>query len=160
MGTTQVDPGPVTLLPMTPPDSRVMTYSYDDASSRHLAILRDEARRLTEMWDVPADTGDSLIVALIELYTNVVTHVPAVSRHVTVILRLSHGMLTLRIRDHDPTIPVVPANPEEELLRHLSDESGRGLCMVAAMAERFYFESLSPRYGPGKTAVAEWLVAA
>lgn len=140
------------------PGNRLLTYSYDHVAESHLASLRAETQVLLGLWNVGRDTADSALLALSELYANVVTHVPG-CRRCTVVLRLRGSVLELRVRDDGVTVPAIPPDPQAQLLSN-EGESGRGLCLVAAFADRFWFEPVRHRSVLGKTAVVEWCAAA
>lgn len=95
-----------------------------DHSPRH---LRRIARAYLRLWAVPHLT-DHVELALTELVTNVHRHVPG--RWCTV--ALSRTDVGVRVEVHDRS-PVMPARRTASEW----DESGRGLALVAQLAEKW-----------------------
>lgn len=98
-----------------------------------------------------ADLADAAELALTELIANVVRHVPG-RRCQTFVLRLPDGEgVRVEVADDCPKIPVVV---EGDVL----DESGRGLHLVGAVADKWGVEAR--RDGGGKAVWFECLTAA
>ena len=98
-------------------------------SARH---IRRIVHTLCADWAVPAGLRDDVALGVTELLSNVVRHVPG-SRAV---VRLRHdpgaGRVRVEVTDEGPPFPLRlpgPAGPYEE--------SGRGLALVAAVAEKW-----------------------
>lgn len=106
-------------------------------SARHLRFI---LRTHLGSWGM-AELADPAETALTELVANVVRHVPD-RRCGVLLLRRPHG-LRVEVSDGCPRLPA----PREagELA-----ESGRGLLIIAAVADRWGF--VPRRDGPGKTA--------
>ena len=117
------------------------------------------ARRLTshrlDAWGHPYESGLNTTVTLIvaELATNAVTHGRVPGRDFHLSLRLDPAAELVRVDvtdtrdDHlPPDSPALPSVPDAD--------SGRGLCLVSALALRW---GVVPREdgGPGKTVRAE-----
>lgn len=152
MGSTFTAATVLTATTPTRPD-RIVSTSVQLAAVDYLARLRSEARFILELWAVKPDTIDSVVLSLSELYTNVATHVPGPC---TVIIRLTPERLRLTVRDSSLVIPDIPEDPTASLL----SEHGRGLAIVAAYADKFFFQRADSRYGSGKSANADWEMAA
>lgn len=136
---------------------RILSTSLEYAVETYIRTLRIESHTMLTHWQIREDIVDALVLSLSELYTNVVRHVPA--GPCTVTLLLYSNTLRLTVRDSSRFIPPIPVTPETYLLG-VDGEGGRGLGMVAAYADRFHFQPMESRYGPGKVAVADWDVAA
>ncbi|MBP0459492.1 ATP-binding protein [Streptomyces montanisoli] len=117
------------------------------------------ARRLTsqrlDAWGHPYDSRLNTTVTLIvaELAANAVTHgrVPGRDFHLRLRLDPAAELVRVEVTDtRDDRLPPQPASPPPAP----DAESGRGLCLVAALATRW---AAMPREngGPGKTVWAE-----
>ncbi|MCF3118810.1 ATP-binding protein [Streptomyces arenae] len=114
-----------------------MTLTAGAHSARHLRFI---LRTHLGSWGM-AELADAAETALTELVANVVRHVP--DRRCTVLLlRRPHG-LRAEVSDGCPELPA-PGEAGELA------ESGRGLLIVAAVADRWGFVPRRDR--PGKTA--------
>ncbi|MEV5130173.1 ATP-binding protein [[Kitasatospora] papulosa] len=115
------------------------------------------ARRMCEhclhTWGVPYDSDAHDVVTLVaaELCANAVRHGHVPGRDFQVHMTASPSTRTVRIEVTDTrggNVPLLSADPSPD------GESGRGLLLVAALADRW---GCSPRAGggPGKTVWAE-----
>ncbi|MEV2252040.1 ATP-binding protein [Streptomyces sp. NPDC050147] len=114
-----------------------MSLTLGEHSARHLRFI---VRAYLGSWGM-GELRDCAELALTELVTNVVRHVP--DRHCELlILRRPQG-LRVEVADRCPKLP--RQGGDEELA-----EGGRGLLIVAAVTDRWGYD---PRPdGPGKTA--------
>ena len=78
-------------------------------------------------WDVPAEVADPAVLLVSELVTNAVRHAPG-----QVELVLECSAVVLRAAVHDGTRDLPQARRADP-----SDEGGRGLALVAALATRW-----------------------
>jgi anti-sigma regulatory factor (Ser/Thr protein kinase) len=115
--------------------------------ARHLAVYRLDA------WGIPYDTAasDKAAVVVAELAANAVTHGRVPGRDFELRLALVPGSVRIEVTDtraecRPPTPGAV--RPPEPLA-----ESGRGLILVAALADRW--EVVDRDRPPGKTVRAE-----
>ncbi|MEU2564035.1 ATP-binding protein [Streptomyces longispororuber] len=113
---------------------------------RSVSKARQELRKYLADWG-SADIEDAALVVLSELLTNAVRHAHGTHGRVieTRFVRLPAGALRLEVHDACVALPVVRA-PEP------CAEGGRGLPLVAALAERW---GVAARNGPGKRVWAE-----
>ncbi|MEV1019944.1 ATP-binding protein [Streptomyces sp. NPDC050264] len=111
-----------------------MNFTVGDHSAHH---IRRIVRAYLRQWDM-AELSDAAELALTELLTNVIRHVPG-QRCSLLILRQHRGV-RVEVGDPDPRTPVVGDADEW-------DEGGRGLLLVEAVTDRWGVD-LSP---PGKT---------
>ncbi|MFI5616811.1 ATP-binding protein [Streptomyces sp. NPDC051567] len=113
--------------------------------ARCVALARAELRKALADWGLSELEGDALLVAS-ELVTNAVRHAvgPRDREIETRYVRIADGV---RVEVHDacPGLPEV-AVPDGE------GDGGRGLFLVAAVADRWAF---GERGGPGKRVWAE-----
>ncbi|MTE18982.1 ATP-binding protein [Streptomyces sp. TRM43335] len=119
------------------------------------------ARRLVAVrldeWGFPhdGDTARAACLLVAELAANAVVHgrVPGRDFAVRVALSSPPSRPTLRVEVTDPRgesrPPTAPAAPDP------TDESGRGLLLVAALADRWGVREREPGPAPGKTVWAE-----
>lgn len=114
-----------------------MSLTLGEHSARHLRFI---LRAYLGSWGM-GELRDCAELALTELVTNVVRHVP--DRHCELlILRRPQG-LRVEVADRCPRLPA-QGNGEE------LDEGGRGLLIVAAVTDRCGFDPRAD--GAGKTA--------
>ncbi|MPY64955.1 ATP-binding protein [Streptomyces spongiae] len=114
--------------------------------ARHLAVSQ------LHTWGIPygSKTSDTAALIVAELATNAVTHGRVPGRDFELRLSLATGVLHIEVTDtrHERRLPapadVRPAQP--------LDESGRGLVLVDALADRWEVLDRDP---PGKTVRAE-----
>lgn len=122
-------------------------FAMGEHSARH---LRRILRLYLKGWGL-ADVADAAELAFTELIANVVRHVPG-RRCQTFIFRLPDGEgVRVEVADDCPKVPVAI---EGDVL----DEGGRGLVLVAAVADKWGVETR--RDGCGKTVWFECLAAA
>ncbi|MCF1648441.1 ATP-binding protein [Streptomyces indiaensis] len=116
--------------------------------ARHLAVGRLCA------WGIPYGTDVSEAVALVvaELAANAVTHGRVPGRDFEVRLSLVGGSVRIEVTDAHSGPPSVPGPGGVEQSDPL-DEHGRGLVLVAALADRWQVVQRKP--SPGKTVRAE-----
>ncbi|MFJ7996826.1 ATP-binding protein [Streptomyces sp. NPDC096310] len=86
------------------------------------------------------DPGATAALLLSELVTNALRHGSPPGREIAVTLFRAEGLLRVEVEDAGDHLPR-PRVPEAE------DESGRGLALVAALADDW---GVAPRRGPGK----------
>jgi two-component sensor histidine kinase len=89
---------------------------------------------------LPGEPGETAALLLSELVTNALRHGCPPGREIAVTLCRAGGLFRLEVEDAGDTVPR-PRVSEPE------DECGRGLALVAALADDWGF---SPRCGPGK----------
>ncbi|MFF4830217.1 ATP-binding protein [Streptomyces sp. NPDC001315] len=115
--------------------------------ARHLAVNQLCA------WGVPhgTDVSDAVAVIVAELAANAVTHGRVPGRDFELRLSLVAGSVRVEVTDTRSE----PRPPEPTDVRPASplDESGRGLVLVAALADRWEVVDREPP--PGKTVRAE-----
>ncbi|MFI5767578.1 ATP-binding protein [Streptomyces sp. NPDC051658] len=132
-----------------PPDSVEPTYHADFAVGEHSARhLRRILHLYLTGWEL-LDLADAAELALTELIANVVRHVPG-RRCQTFIFLLPAGGVRVEVADDCPDVPRMVVGDE-------LDEGGRGLLLVAALADRWGVEPR--RDGRGKTVWFECLAA-
>ncbi|MFJ1869358.1 ATP-binding protein [Streptomyces sp. NPDC088097] len=114
------------------------------APGRARALLRAQ---LTE-WKVDVDTADTAELLLSELVTNALRHARAPrGRQIGVRVARYGGVLRVEVADAGDPVELAPQAAGE------ADEQGRGLAIVAALAERW---GQCPRlHGIGKAVWAE-----
>ncbi|MDJ0465367.1 ATP-binding protein [Streptomyces sp. H27-C3] len=141
-------PSPASQIPVT---VRVFTQRFSSTPrgarlARHLAVHRLDA------WGIPYDSDASDIAALLvaELAANAVTHGRVPGRDFEV--RLSLDAYTLRIDVSDPRGERRPAGPGAIAAPVPGADSGRGLLLVEALADRW---DVFDRRSVGKTVRAE-----
>ncbi|MER8068928.1 ATP-binding protein [Streptomyces sp. NPDC094034] len=89
---------------------------------------------------LPGDPGETAALLLSELVTNALRHGSPPGREIAVTLERADGLLRLEVEDAGDYLPR-PRTPD------LEDECGRGLALVAALADDW---GVAPRRGPGK----------
>ncbi|MFP3987133.1 ATP-binding protein [Streptomyces sp. E11-3] len=117
--------------------------------SAHLA--RHRAVQQLDEWGVPrgGDLSDSVALIVAELAANAVTHGRLPGRDFRLGLECGARMVRIEVSDARGGGGVVPVEPP---VPSGDDDSGRGLCLVAALASRW---GVADRLGPGKTVWAE-----
>ncbi|MFD6934666.1 ATP-binding protein [Streptomyces goshikiensis] len=112
--------------------------------------LRVVLREVLKVWSCAGRSGDAELV-LTELLANVIRHVPSSS--CTLMLERHTWGVRLSVAD---SFAQVPALSEPRL--SFNGEAGRGLCLIAAFSDDFYFDTYSDR--TGKRAIADFRCAA
>ncbi|OAR23680.1 hypothetical protein A8W25_14290 [Streptomyces sp. ERV7] len=113
-----------------------MNLTVGDHSARH---LRRILRQYLANWSM-TEMADDAELALTELMANVVRHVPG--RQCQVVIFARSGVLRVELTDDCPKLPVMPVHPDQLA------ESGRGLLIVATVADRW---GVVPHVWGGKT---------
>lgn len=113
-----------------------------------VAPLRALTRRILHGWRIPTDLVDDIELAVSELATNALIHTTGPVR-----VRLSHrhGTVRLDIADTSPYRPEA-ADPGA------GADHGRGLAIVAELADRMHIEPTPGSGTTGKVIVAEFWV--
>jgi anti-sigma regulatory factor (Ser/Thr protein kinase) len=111
-----------------------------------IPLLRALARRILTGWRIPAALVEDVVLAVSELATNALIHTDGPVR-----LRLSHrrGTVRLDVADTSAYRPEA-ADPGADA------EHGRGLAIVAALADRMHTEPTPGNGTTGKLIVAEF----
>jgi anti-sigma regulatory factor (Ser/Thr protein kinase) len=99
------------------------------AEARELATLRRVVRHHLELWGL-STVGDTAELCVTELVTNVIRHV---GNETPTRLVLSMSGTRLRIEVRDPDTRALPTL----LAARADDESGRGMALVDALADRW-----------------------
>jgi anti-sigma regulatory factor (Ser/Thr protein kinase) len=89
---------------------------------------------------LPGEPGETAALLLSELVTNALRHGSPPGREIAVTLRCAEGLLRLEVEDAGEALPRFCGAA-------LDDECGRGLALVAALADDW---GVGPRQGPGK----------
>ena len=113
-----------------------------------IPLLRALCRRILTAWRIPATFVDDVEVAVSELATNALIHTRGPVR-----VRLAHrrGTVFLEVADTSPYRPEA-ADPGA------GADHGRGLAIVAALADRVRTEPTPGNGATGKVIVAEFRV--
>lgn len=136
--------------------SRALTRSWREAviplgagDTAAVPILRAAVRRILAGWKIPEAMIDDVELSLSELATNALIHTAGPVR---VRLALRGGAVRLDVADTSPHHPhgAVP---------DAGAECGRGLLIVAALADRLTTEPYPGSPTPGKVTVAEFHLA-
>jgi anti-sigma regulatory factor (Ser/Thr protein kinase) len=116
--------------------------------ARHLAV----GQLCT--WGIPhgTDVSDAVALVVAELAANAVTHGRVPGRDFELRLSLVGGSVRVEVTDTHSGVPSLPGPGGVERPGFL-DEHGRGLVLVAALADRW--ELLERKPPPGKTVRAE-----
>ncbi|MFF3211220.1 ATP-binding protein [Streptomyces sp. NPDC002886] len=114
------------------------------APGRARALLREQATA----WGIGTQAAEAAELLLSELVTNAVRHARAPQgRDLGIRLARYDGLLRVEVADAGPAVKLTPQVVED------TDERGRGLAIVAALAERW---GCCPRlHGIGKAVWAE-----
>jgi len=113
-----------------------------------VTLARRRATRLVAEWGHPALAGDVAVVVS-ELMSNALLHGSLRDRLIRV--RISLTAAALRVEVSDPRGERLPCPRPADV----TDQFGRGLLLVAALADRWGVEPRSI----GKTVYAEWALA-
>jgi two-component sensor histidine kinase len=106
---------------------------------RSVGRAREMLRRCAGL---TGETGAVAALLLSELVTNALRHGSPPGREIAVTLHRAEGLLRLEVEDAGDRLPQPrTADPD------LDDECGRGLALVAALADDW---GVVPRRGPGK----------
>ncbi|MGX1562086.1 ATP-binding protein [Streptomyces sp. NPDC055506] len=121
------------------------------ATPRGARLARRLAAHQLHGWGIPhgSDASEAVVLIVAELATNAVTHGRVPGRDFE--LRLSLGTGGVRVEVSDSLAGTHPPGPREVRPPRPLDESGRGLLLVDALADRW--EVLGRE--PGKTVRAE-----
>ncbi|NUR05061.1 MAG: ATP-binding protein [Streptomyces sp.] len=141
----------MTGLPAPPPPVTVRTFAQRlTATPRAARLARHLAVNQLGAWGIPhgSDASDTVALIVAELAANAVTHGRVPGRDFELRLSLVTGSVRIEVTDtraerHPRALP--PSN--------LLEESGRGLLLVDALADRW--EVLDREPPPGKTVRAE-----
>lgn len=114
-------------------------------------VLRAITRRVLTGWQIATDRVDDIELAVSELTANALIHTRGPVR-----VRLAHRRGTLRL-DVADTSTHRPEPADADLGEDL--ENGRGLGIVAALADRMHTEPHSDGRAVGKVTIAEFDVA-
>ncbi|MGW5212062.1 ATP-binding protein [Streptomyces sp. NPDC004051] len=125
------------------------------STPRGARLARRLASHRLDAWGYPyeSDTNTTVTLIVAELTSNAVTHgrVPGRDFRLHLSLDPAAGLVRVEVTDtRDDRMPPVPplAPPEPDA------ESGRGLCLVSALASRWAVVQRADG-GPGKTMYAE-----
>ena len=129
----------------SPPPTQPPCLEYRLALTPHPLTVRIP-RKLAELaldnWDL-GHLKDRASLIVSELITNAGQAVPGTEIEIGV--RLRDGWVRLEVSDSSPEIPSVPTTLS------LTDEGGRGLFVVDALADKFGIDPRAPEDGGGKT---------
>ncbi|CAL9406534.1 ATP-binding protein [Streptomyces sp. enrichment culture] len=120
------------------------------ATRRGARLARRLATHQLDLWHLPygGPVSDTVALVVAELAANAVVHGCVPGRDFE--LRLAYdrpaGLVRVEVSDTHPDLPTTSGRPAEDA------EDGRGLLLVAAVADRWGVEG---RTGPGKTVWAE-----
>jgi anti-sigma regulatory factor (Ser/Thr protein kinase) len=117
-----------------------MNFTLGDHSARHLRCI---LRAYLDSWGMPG-LADSATLALTELVSNVVRHVP--DRRATVLMLRRPGGILVEVTDTEPRGP--------EFSTAVDEERGRGLLIVEAVTDRWGWYSLPTH--PTRTGKTVW----
>ncbi|MFG2945430.1 ATP-binding protein [Streptomyces adustus] len=133
-------------MPTSPTDPATTPRRIEWCFSRHARSVgraRNLFREQAAIWKLPEETTETAVLLLSELMTNAYRHarVPA-GRQIRTLCLLQDDRLRISVTDANGTLPT----PRETAPEH---ESGRGLALVAALADGW---GAQPRAGGiGKT---------
>ncbi|MBY8879310.1 ATP-binding protein [Actinacidiphila acidipaludis] len=114
--------------------------------ARSVGRARGRFRSQAGRWRLAEDATETAVLLLSELVTNAVRHSRVPGRHVEVRCVLTEAALRVEVSDAGHGVPVLREADDE-------DESGRGLALVAALAQKW---GVLPRlHGIGKTVWCE-----
>ncbi|WP_329384631.1 ATP-binding protein [Streptomyces sp. NBC_01716] len=107
---------------------------------RHPRSVGRAREALLERLSLAGELGDTAALLLSELVTNALRHGSPPGREIHVTVSRGDGLLRLEVEDAGEALPH-PRTPD------LVDECGRGLALVAALADDW---GVAGREGPGK----------
>lgn len=116
------------LIPL-PPAQYGMRFTVGEHSARH---LRRIARAYLHRWGMPELT-DAVELAVTELLSNVVRHVP--DRRCGVMILRHPGGIRVEVSDSSPQLPAVARTPDAYA------ETGRGLALLDAVVDKWGVDS-------------------
>ncbi|MCZ9344424.1 ATP-binding protein [Streptomyces sp. TRM76130] len=125
------------------------------ATRRGARLARRLATHRLDLWDLPygSPASDTVTLVVAELAANAVLHGCVPGRDFE--LRMTYdrivGLVRVEVSDTHPALPDPAALPPADA------DGGRGLLLVAAVADRW---GVAGRTGPGKTVWAECAVGA
>ncbi|WP_263168159.1 ATP-binding protein [Streptomyces sp. SCSIO ZS0520] len=132
----------------TPVACKAVVHQYP-RHRRNVGRARDALRRQLALWKIDGEVADNAVLLLSELTTNAVTAKTTPGREIRVRFELNGPELRLEVSDASDGQPQPRcAGPD--------DESGRGLALVAALADAW---GVAPRTGVGKTVWARLMVS-
>ncbi|WP_281910343.1 ATP-binding protein [Streptomyces olivaceus] len=123
------------------------------ATRRGARLARRLATHQLALWHLPygSPASDTITLVVSELAANAALHgcVPGRDFELRLVYDRSAGFVRVEVSDTHPELPAPTTRPAAD------DEGGRGLLLVAAVADRWGVER---RTGPGKTVWAECAV--
>jgi anti-sigma regulatory factor (Ser/Thr protein kinase) len=125
------------------------------STPRGARLARRLAAHRLDAWGVPYGTRahEEIVLVLGELTANAVRHGHVPGRDFHLLLHRTAPCGTVRIEVSDSRGERTPPQPEETRAPDDEDTGGRGLLLVAALAERWGWHARPG--GPGKTVWAE-----
>lgn len=132
------------------------------ATRRGARLARRLATHRLDRWHLPygSRASDTVTLVVAELAANAVLHgrVPGRDFELRLTYDRSAGLVRVEVSDTHPARPQPPEAAPEPAPEPAADaEGGRGLLLVAAVADRW---GVAERTGPGKTVWAECAVGA
>ncbi|MFC4500214.1 MULTISPECIES: ATP-binding protein [Streptomyces] len=129
------------------------------STPRGARLARRLAAHRLDAWGIPYDTcpHDAIVLVLAELTANAVQHGHVSGRDFHLLLRATAHSRTVRVEVTDTRAERLPPRPEALGLPGAEDSGGRGLLLVAGLADRWDWHLRSG--GPGKTVWAECVLA-
>ncbi|NSL43070.1 ATP-binding protein [Streptomyces sp. 8P21H-1] len=130
------------------------------STPRGARLARRLAAHRLDSWDIPYGTRphEEVVLVLGELTANAVRHGHVPGRDFHLLLRVGAPARTVRVEVTDTRGDRTPPDPRALSVPGTEDTGGRGLLLVAALADRWGWHPR--RGGPGKTVWAECVSAA